>query len=656
MRRAVTVGAVALSLAGAAGAAGAQPEPRGRSALAGTRADWTVLAESRGRSAPLDRAEQHATVTARVHLAGKDPAGLEAFATAVSDPHSTLYRHYLTAAQVKARFGPDPEHARAVRTWLTGAGLRITSADSHHLDVRGTVASAERAFGTGLRGYQRGGGHYLAPASDLSVPARVAPDVLTVTDLGTAPRMVRPWSAPQPKATPKHRSGDVLPAPQPADVNAGPFSPFYGAAPATGTPPAYGSVRPWAVGGYTGKQLRDVYGVSGSELTGAGATIAVVGAYDSPTAFADAAEYAGAHGDAPYAPGQLDRRDAPSWSDTAPPGKAHPNGCDAAGWYGEQTLDLEAAHAIAPAAKLRYFGAATCNGSAMQDQLQRIVDGRLADIVNCSWGGPQSDGDPAVDAAYERTFEEGAAEGIGFYFASGDDGDEQAATGSRQVGEEAGLPWVTAVGGTTLATDSRGRYAFETAWGDERADLSADGRRWSPLPGRFSSGSGGGPSRRSAQPAYQRGVVPSGLAGAKPHRVVPDVAALADPATGFLVGQAQSFPGGAVRYGEYRIGGTSLATPLVSGLQALVQQRTGRPVGFANPALYALRGVGAFRDVTDRRAAVVRNSFVNHLDASKGVVTSLITQASDGSLRATRGYDAATGLGSPGATYLSSWH
>ncbi|WP_235215512.1 S53 family peptidase [Phaeacidiphilus oryzae] len=645
---AVTVGAVALSLVGAAGAAGSVVgAPRAsadRAALTGTRPEWAVLAESAGRALPLERADREAIVTARVHLAERDPAGLAAFAKAVSDPASPQYRHYLTPAQVRQRFGPRPGQAAAVRAWLTGAGLRITGADAHRIDVRGPVPAAERAFGAGLRGFVRSGRRYLAPASDVSVPARLASDVLTVTDLGTAPRLVQPWSAVA------KVPGDPLPGPEPAIVNSGPYSPYYGATPATGTPPAYGQVRPWAPNGYLGRQLRDVYGVTASGLTGAGTTVAVVGAYDSPTAPADTARYAAAHGDAPYAPGQLTRTDAPSWTDTSVPDKAHPNGCDAAGWYGEQTLDLEAVHAIAPAAKLHYFGAATCNGTAMQDQLQKIVDGRLADVVNCSWGGLESDGDKAVDAAYDRTFQEGAAEGIGFDFASGDDGDEQAATGTRQVGEEAGLPWVTAVGGTTLALDGSGGYAFETPWGDERSDLSADKRSWTALPGHFTSGSGGGVSKRSAQPDYQRGVAPAG------HRAVPDVSALADPATGFLVGQTQTFPGGSARYGEYKIGGTSLASPLFTGLQALVRQKTGKPVGFANPALYALARQGAFRDVVDRRTAVVRNTFVNKVDASKGVTTSLLTESADTSLRGTRGYDTATGLGSPGPTYLSSWH
>ena len=63
---------------------------------------------------------------------------------------------------------------------------------------------------------------------------------------------------------------------------------------------------------------------------------------------------------------------------------------------------------------------------------------------------------------------------------------------------------------------------------------------------------------------------------------MPDVAALGDPQTGLLVGQTQTFPDGAY-YAEYRIGGTSLSSPIFAGLMALAQQKAGREFGFANP-------------------------------------------------------------------------
>ena len=66
---------------------------------------------------------------------------------------------------------------------------------------------------------------------------------------------------------------------------------------------------------------------------------------------------------------------------------------------------------------------------------------------------------------------------------------------------------------------------------------------------------------------------------------MPDIAADADPTTGMLVGETQTFPDG-VRYGEYRIGGTSLASPLMAGFLALTVQAAGSSQGFINPKLY----------------------------------------------------------------------
>jgi len=101
-------------------------------------------------------------------------------------------------------------------------------------------------------------------------------------------------------------------------------------------------------------------------------------------------------------------------------------------------------------------------------------------------------------------------------------------------------------------------------------------------------------------------------------RVVPDVSAIADPQTGLLIGQTQVFPDGTVKYAEYRIGGTSLASPIFAGLMADCQQQVGHVIGFANPMLYALPA-SAFNDIQHvAKAGVVRANFNNSVDASAG--------------------------------------
>ncbi len=94
----------------------------------------------------------------------------------------------------------------------------------------------------------------------------------------------------------------------------------------------------------------------------------------------------------------------------------------------------------------------------------------------------------------------------------------------------------------------------------------------------------------------------------------------ADPTTGMLVGETQNFslpsrfgPAG-VHYGEYRIGGTSLASPLFAGAQAVAQANGGgRRIGFANPLIYFLaRSPAEFYDVTPQGdPGNVRSDFAN---------------------------------------------
>jgi len=137
---------------------------------------------------------------------------------------------------------------------------------------------------------------------------------------------------------------------------------------------------------------------------------------------------------------------------------------------------------------------------------------------------------------------------------------------------------VTAVGGTSLGVSSSDGYLFETGWGTTSSTLTNGA--WDPAPpGDHIYGSGGGTSLFYAEPDYQKPVVPKKLAkanGGKPARVVPDVSLVGDPNTGMLIGQTQTFPDGTTKYSEYRLGGTSLSSPLMAGVMALADQQAGR--------------------------------------------------------------------------------
>jgi len=136
-------------------------------------------------------------------------------------------------------------------------------------------------------------------------------------------------------------------------------------------------------------------------------------------------------------------------------------------------------------------------------------------------------------------------------------------------------------------------------------------------------------------------------------RAVPDVAALGDPQTGLLVGQTQAFPDGSY-YDEYRIGGTSLSSPIFAGLMALADQKAGRAHGFANPLFYA--NPGAFYDVTSVKTAVARRNFVNGVDGSDGTVDRLRTfddYSGSPTQHTGPGWDNVTGLGTPSSSFLN---
>ncbi|MFJ4003366.1 protease pro-enzyme activation domain-containing protein [Streptomyces sp. NPDC090023] len=635
-RAGVSMAATLPMIAGALalGIPAAHADGPARNALTGTRPLWATAKADKGATA------DSAQVQARVYLAGRDAAGLAAYAKAVSDPASPLYGKHLTAQQAQARFGATKAQVTAVKSWLRSAGLTVTGVTAHYVTVSGDVAAAEKAFGTQLHNYAKGKHTYRAPAKTASAPAALKGAVLTVSGLDNAPH--------------KSDHDEQLPPPDAVFKNAGPFSSYFGSNTASSLPDAYGHKIPYAVKGYTGKQLRPAYGAG--DYTGKHVRIAITDAYASPTIAFDAGTYARKNGDAAWKTGQLHQ--------VLPDDYTKTEECGASGWYGEETLDVEAVHAVAPNADVTYVGAASCYDDDLLDSLSRIVDNHLADIVSNSWGDVEGNQTPDLAAAYDQVFQFGAVQGIGFYFSSGDDGDQVAASGVKQVDTPANSAWVTAVGGTSLAVGKGDTYQWETGWGTQKAGLSADGKSWDAFPGAFTSGAGGGTSKTVPQPYYQKGVVPKGLATANNkagNRVVPDIAAIADPNTGFLVGQSQTFPDGSQRYSEYRIGGTSLAAPVIAAVQALAQEaRGGKAIGFANPSIYQRYGKkGVFHDVTDNPTgsglAVARTDFVNGFDAADGVSTSVRSLGKDSSLSAVKGYDDVTGVGSPANGYVQSY-
>jgi subtilase family serine protease len=631
--------AVVATAAALASPPGKSQPTASRQTIAGTKPAWTAAAKLTG------SANGSTTVAAKVWLAPRNAAQLTALARAVSDPASAQYRQYLTHAQYVSQFAPTADQVSAVESWLTGAKLKVTGVgpDNHFVAVTGSPSAIASAFGTTLGLYSVNGTTQQAPESDISVPTSVAGSVLAVTGLTQLGHTITPSDLGHPAAF----------------ANGTPCSAYYGEQKAMNLPKFQNKPLSWAVCGYTPSQLRGAYGVTASGLTGRGQTVAITDAFDSSALESDANTYSQNHGDAPFTLGQFSDRSVTEGASSDPdPIKA----CGGNGWYTEQALDVEAVHGMAQDAKVEYYGAASCYDDDLLAQLAQVAHDDSASIVTNSWGEPTFvviDGtlyatiDQSLVDAYESVFQQGALEGIGYYFSSGDSGDEQAAWGFTHPDWPTGDPWVTSVGGTSLAIGNANTRLFETGWGTSKYSLSSDGSSWvQAIP--FQYGAGGGYSQVFERPWYQDGIVNNAGRG------VPDIALDADPTTGFRMGMTETFPDGSARYGEFREGGTSLASPLMAGVQAVVQQGAKQSLGFANPLIYALKassnGASSFYDPmgTQPDAGTVRSDYVNGLDDTKGYVYSVRTFNQDSSLTTNKAWDDVTGVGTVTARYIAN--
>jgi subtilase family serine protease len=650
----LTLGTLAVATAAQAGTT--------RRAIADTHPAWAVAAKRLS-----SRAVTSGTVNAKVYLAPSNKTALAQKVAAVSDPKSSDYRHFLTAAQVRQQFKPTSAEVSSVRQWLTSAGLSVTrvsaaSPAGAYIAVRGSVAAASKAFGVSFGTYRSPGGQAArAPESAATAPSSVASSVLAVAGLDTAKSAIKP----------------ALPPPGPNYWVANPCSTYYGQKVATNKPQAYGKFQPWNNCGYTPSQVRGAYGVSASGETGAGQTVAIVDAYASPTIKNDANQFATVVGDKAFAAGQFKQYKAGPYT------LAAANQCDAAGWYGEETLDVQSVHGMAPDANVRYVAAGSCQDSDLAQADAYIVNNKLASIVSNSWGEPASYS--TMSDAFNAIFQLGAVEGVGFFFSSGDSGYEGPGEDSispfDQVDFPTSSPYVTSVGGTSLAIGKTSNYQWETSWGTLLDPLvhTKTGKKWQftppgKYPTYYGGSGGGGVSTVYGQPNYQQNVVPTALAEtppgsnkptlSSPMRVIPDVAALADPSTGIMVGQTTLQPDGKTyAFSLSRIGGTSVACPTFAGIQADAQQKAGGPLGFANPAIYTRFGTSAYNDVTDHplgpgHLAQVRNNYTNPYTKQGPLLTYLRTLGINGegadALPAVAGYDDSTGVGSPNQ-YIQSY-
>lgn len=272
-----------------------------------------------------------------------------------------------------------------------------------------------------------------------------------------------------------------------------------------------------------------------------------------------------------------------------------PNGPD-----GEVELDIEVAGSIAPGAQIAVYFTSNTDQGFIDGITTAVHDTKLKpSIISISWGGPENSWTAQARNALNSACQDAATMGITVLVASGDDGADDG-TSSPTVDFPASSPYVIGCGGTKL-TLSGTSIRSEQAWNGLSSNNGA---------------TGGGVSEIFALPSYQQGAnvpaAPNGFAG----RGVPDVAADADPESGYnIVIDGQT----AV------IGGTSAVAPLWAGLLARINQALGKNVGYVNALLYSSNVQSAFRD---------------------------ITSGSNGDYSAGPGWDACTGLGTPDGNAL----
>ena len=324
---------------------------------------------------------------------------------------------------------------------------------------------------------------------------------------------------------------------------------------------------------------------------------------------------------------------------------------------------MEAVHGMAPGANILYAGGKNCVGG-LDNAFANIIDHHLASIVTNSWTWGTGEGsEDMIPAGVLQFFHQYLLEadltGISVLFSSGDEGDDTVAVGSRQVNFPASDPLATGVGGTSTEIGKQGQIMFQTGWSSSYSTLTSGA--WSPAPpGNYSSGSGGGTSQLFRQPFYQKGHVPASISkyfGSTPMRAVPDISMPGDPNTGFLVGETQVFPSGTY-FDEYRIGGTSLSSPLLAGVLADAVQYAGHAIGFINPLVYADEYTPAITDVRPQSGpeATVRTDYANFLNAHAGYLTRLQTLGVPTTIWTRRGYDDVTGVGTPnGVDFLRAF-
>jgi hypothetical protein len=563
---------------------------------------------------------------------------MQGFLDSQQDRRSQDYHHWLTPEEFGRRFGPAPQDILAITGWIAQQGLEVTSVarSGRWMELSGTSVQIERTFHTQMRQYQIGGETHIANATEISIPAALAPVVQGVVSLHNF--FKKPMVGHRFQARP---NGDGT---------------YTAIAPNLTFPPPNGAIHALAPGDYAKiYDLNPLYTAAPIPLNGNGILIGIVARSDvSLSDFSDFRSIT-----------NLPPSNVANILTLQPDPGFDPNSGDSL----EATLDAQWAAAVAPNATVKVVvSASTATTDGVDLSSLYIVDHNLTDIMNVSFGECEAALGPAANAFYNSLWQQAAAQGISVFVSTGDSGaagcdpsvSNTPARGGLAVSGLSTTPFNTAVGGTEFneggnaalfwsATNGTGEvsvngYIPEVVW-NESCDPTLPG---SPCAGQgfFLLGGGGGASTLYPKPIWQIGIpgVPNDSA-----RDVPDVSLSAATHDGYIVCFASSCSAGQV----FVVGGTSASSPSFAGIMAIVDQTLGRQ-GLPNYTLYRLaRNASAFCSSSARTSPSVpppAACIFNDVTAGNNSVPGLT------GFNATTGFDLATGLGTVNAANLvNAW-
>jgi subtilase family serine protease len=543
----------------------------------------------------------------------------EAFVQQLHDPKSPNFHKWITAAQYAQSFGLAQQDIDTVTAWLRSHGFTVNGVYPNGLtiDFSGTAGQVARAFHTSIHYLNAGGSRHVANVSDPEIPAALAPAVAGILSLHDfAPRVMR-------KAHPAFTYGT-------------------------------GNSAVWAL---TPADLATIYNLNpvfAAGITGKGQTIAVVEDADIYSAD-DFNSFRSTFGLNQYASGSLITvHPAPSFGGSACTAPGTRNGDD-----GEATLDAEWASAAAPDATIALASCASTRTTwgGLIALANLINSSKPPNMISISYGECEALNGASLNTAFQTLYQQAVAQGISIFVAAGDEGAagcDAGATGATHgigVSGWSSTPYNVAVGGTDFADTYAGTvstywnttndsnygsalsYIPEIPWNDSCASTllasafgypagygpgglcaSADARRYGLL--QVVAGSGGpsgcatgspastgvvgGSCKGYAKPAWQSGIPGNPADGV---RDIPDVSLFAGAGGWghyYVYCYSNARNGGTSCAGDpstwSAAGGTSFGSPIMAGIQALVNQKTGSAQGNPNTVYYSLASGGAVCD------------------------------------------------------------